>query len=552
MDKGITGKLEKFFYSVGKYKIFLAATHTYLSDKRFVLVLIGFGILLRIKHLLENRSLWLDEAWLSLWVSSRSMADILTFKKFTNGNTFIPGFLAFEKFFITLFGNSECSLRLWPLVASVISVFLFYFFLKQCAGSRAVVYVGLSLFCFMDSMVFYAAQVKRYSMEVLLTIILFLAVFEVGRRRLNGYHAFLYALLGAVILFSSYPSVFILPAHLFVLLAVSILEKNRDQIFKLTLVGLFWSLCLLVLFQEIYAPKLQETNAFGFNIINGFYPSSSVGSAGFWKWLFQACVKIFVYPMGLAPAGLWLAVFIVGAVVIYRENIERFYLLVLPCVFVLLAGVTRLYPFGDRFLLFLVPVYILFVAKGVCWTLRRAGKLKQVTGVILLSVLFCCPFMKGVYFLTHSREQENVRTTMKYLKDRLQPKDELYLNNSAADAYHYYLGQMGYPYKPSRIGKILDEVLSDDGRYVAWRYESPVYSREGWLLGVKKSIELERFYKISPGQWVVRDRKKRVWILLAHHYTELEHFLLGSLERHGRRLEEFKDTWTSLYLYELN
>lgn len=54
------------------------------SSRAFMGVLITLGILLRLKHYLENRSLWLDEAWLSLGISAHSFSDILTFVPFSN------------------------------------------------------------------------------------------------------------------------------------------------------------------------------------------------------------------------------------------------------------------------------------------------------------------------------------------------------------------------------------------------------------------------------------------------------------------------------------
>ncbi|MCK5180568.1 MAG: hypothetical protein KAR32_13645 [Candidatus Omnitrophica bacterium] len=72
-----------------------------LSSHRFNIVLISFGIILRLKLYLANSSFRLDESWLALDISTKTFAEIISAKVFSYDlPTVPPGFALIEKSFI--------------------------------------------------------------------------------------------------------------------------------------------------------------------------------------------------------------------------------------------------------------------------------------------------------------------------------------------------------------------------------------------------------------------------------------------------------------------
>lgn len=86
--------------------------------------LILWGIIVRLAQYLINRSLWADEAVLALNIINRNYLQLTETLDYEQGAPI--GFLWVEKFILQLLGNNEYALRLFPLIAGMISLFLFW------------------------------------------------------------------------------------------------------------------------------------------------------------------------------------------------------------------------------------------------------------------------------------------------------------------------------------------------------------------------------------------------------------------------------------------
>ncbi|HXU28003.1 MAG TPA: hypothetical protein VN698_12305, partial [Bacteroidia bacterium] len=81
------------------------------------------GVALSLIQFLYNRSIWLDEAMLSLNIINRSYIQLLT--PLDSLQVAPIGFLFIEKFFSLSIPNSEYGLRLFPLLCFWVSIYLF-------------------------------------------------------------------------------------------------------------------------------------------------------------------------------------------------------------------------------------------------------------------------------------------------------------------------------------------------------------------------------------------------------------------------------------------
>ena len=118
------------------------------------------GCLLRIVQYLFDRSLWMDEAYLSLNVLHRSFAGLCRALDYHQGAPI--GFLLLEKSAVLWWGGSEYVLRLLPLLGGIASVLLFYKLANKVLPANAVP-IAVGLFAISPTLIYYSAEVKQYS-----------------------------------------------------------------------------------------------------------------------------------------------------------------------------------------------------------------------------------------------------------------------------------------------------------------------------------------------------------------------------------------------------
>src|ERR1051325_2431697 len=114
-------------------------------EKAGVAALLLLGALLRMRQYLTGRSLWVDEAMLALNIVNQNFAGLFKPLDYDQGAPI--GFLLVEKIFNSIFGKNEFTLRLFPLLVGLISLWLFYLLLKRITNIAGLL-TALALFAF--------------------------------------------------------------------------------------------------------------------------------------------------------------------------------------------------------------------------------------------------------------------------------------------------------------------------------------------------------------------------------------------------------------------
>ncbi|WP_300156381.1 hypothetical protein [Solidesulfovibrio sp.] len=152
---------------------FLAKSAFSPRNYRILLIcLVALGLALQVRHLLSNRSLWLDEAFLSLAVLQRSLSNILSLP-LPYEQTPPPLFLVLVKILTNFLGTSEIVLRSIPFMSSALTLCLFPMLSRK--HSQSSLLVGTFLLAFSYGSIYYAAEFKPYSTEALLSVLFILA-----------------------------------------------------------------------------------------------------------------------------------------------------------------------------------------------------------------------------------------------------------------------------------------------------------------------------------------------------------------------------------------
>ncbi len=485
---------------------------------------VGLGCLLRAVEYLLNRSLWLDEAYLALNILHRPWARLLQPLDNHQGAPII--FLLLEKFASLHLGSSEYALRLLPLLAGVLSVFLFYKLARKVLTGIALP-IALGLFAISPSLIYYSSELKQYSCDVVLAILLYFLAIEGSDAKWEPLQAVTFGLAGAVAIWISHPATFVLAGIGATLCIALIAQKDWAKLLRLCPAFLMWVASLGACYAIALRKLAQDAVLLDYWKEN-FMPLPPRSVSDF-KWFVDSFFGFFNGTAALQFAGLAAFVFLVGCISVYGHNRQRLFLLLSPVVPTLLASGAHKYPFGGRLALFLVPPALLLMAEGVAVIRAAAQDYLPAVGMVLVGLLFLDP---GIYVLHHFAKPhteivrpgvmlpEEIKPVRAYLRAHEQPGDLVYVFSESEPAWEYYaLRDTSFPRGNVVLGTATGDDLHD--------YE----------------FDLNRL------------RGRRVWVVVSHtHGTganevrEIEFYLdaVGA-----KRLNSFTSSGAATYLYDL-
>jgi 4-amino-4-deoxy-L-arabinose transferase-like glycosyltransferase len=488
--------------------LFQSASFFYISN-RLPWLIICLGIVLRFAQYLFNRSLWLDESFLALNITNRSFSELVQSLDYYQGAP--VGFSMLERLAVQVFGNSEYALRLFPLLSGVISLFLFYGVAKQCIKPKAVP-IALGLFAISDPLIYYSSEVKQYSSDVAIALLLFLVTFHILARELTAPRIALFGVLGATAIWVSYPSVFILAGVGVSLTSFYLGKRDWVRIGSLSIAYSLWALSFVVLY-FVSLRSLSSNKVLLDYWSNAFLPFPPLD----FSWFINTFFGIFENPAGLSLSGIAALTFLIGCISMFFEKRERFFALISPALLTLLASGFQKYPFKGRLLLFIVPSLLLLIAEGAGQIRDRTRHNSTVIGTVLMGLLFLHPLYFASHRLVRPRTKEEIKPVISYVREHKQDEDVLYLYYASQYAFKYYSGRYGFNDSDYIVG-----VGSDN-----WRdYISDLDKLCG---------------------------NKRLWLLFSHtSKQEKERFFLAYLDSVGTRLDSFKSAGAAVYLYDLS
>ena len=486
------------------------------SFSRFEWTIIAYGVLLRLTQYLFNRSLWLDESMLALNIVNRKFAQLLKPLDYDQGAP--VGFLMVERAAVQVFGSSEYALRLFPFVCGIVSLLLFYRLAKLSVSSQAVP-IALGLFATLAPLIYYSSEAKQYSSDVAIALCLSSAAVLYQSCRLTSRGVYVFALLGAVSIWFSHPSVFVLSGVAVSLTFFLLVEKRRAKFGSLLIAFLFWvssfAVCYVVSLRYLIANKAL-LNYWGFS-----FPPSHLFSVAAVEWFVTNYFGIFQGPVGLELSGLAAFTFLVGFISMSSNNKQTLLILLSPILVTLIAAVFHMYPFNGRLLLFIVPALLLVIAEGAAQIWRKTKVEAPMIGACLIGLLFSYPVLFSSYHLIRPSKKEEIKPVMNYVKEHQRPGDILYVHHGAIPAFRYYAPKFGF----SSI-RLVPGTFSENN----WeRYEK----------------ELDQFP--SPS---------RVWVLFSHSQSRAgvdeEKLFLYFLDKRGKQVDYFKSVGAAAYPARVN
>ena len=416
-----------------------------------LLAIFMVGMALRL-HDLDLDSLWADE----IWTATRAQRDVLSIvARIASGEdkaVHPPLMFIVTHFFIVLFGETEFILRLQAMLFGSLSVLLVYK-VGEILWTRKEGVIGAFLLAMNAYHVEYSQEARHYALMVslaLLSLIFLLKALKGNRKRLwLGF-----VLCTSLGLYNHVFALLILPAEVafaaWVVADEWLLHKRRQGhascvSFNKTLPApvskAFMLLASLGLVGALYVPWLPA--------LQGLI-SREVGSQG--VGVSPASLQAALDFLGgvisnysgahRASIVLWVGLFMLGlATTGWKRRVLT--LLWIGTPFVFLSIVAPQHDLRGRYVLFILPVYLVVIARGTAFATRFLGRLLQsIKGdvkwdlvltplvVMLLGLLGIAP-LRDYY---HS-QKDDWRSALAYVRENMAENDIIIADG---EAYHKF------------------------------------------------------------------------------------------------------------------
>jgi hypothetical protein len=316
-------------------------------------LIIALGAGARIYVYGQNRSLWLDEVFLAEDLLARNANSL--FSPLMNGQAAPFGFVAAEVAVAASLGYSEYSLRLFPLLSSLLTLFIFYVLVRSCLAREARL-LSLGIVALSSGLIYFSSELKPYAVDSLATCALLAVGWHYFRRPTQRQRFILLALTGAFAVWFSYPSVFVLTG----LAAAMAVQWHRSRSVRRTMtpvlagVWLSWGVSFALHYW------LWISRQFQYEALHTFWTEAFLPTQ-FWtaepfQWLYLQITRNLGYPVGFSLPGIGLVLLSMGLMACARRRDPLDISLIGALVALLVASSLHFYPVYPRLVVFSVPL----------------------------------------------------------------------------------------------------------------------------------------------------------------------------------------------------
>jgi hypothetical protein len=399
--------------------------------KRLVIpAILLLGIVFRTVQLLSGRSIWMDEAWLALNLLNRDFAGLLQ-----PLDLFVvapPMFLWIEKCIILTIGPTDLAFRLFPYICSIISLFFFNILLDQLQVKRNVRILSILFFALLPALIYFGSELKQYCPDLAIALGLF--VFANKEYSTTRKRVLVLILMGF--------SVFLSHASVIVLVAIFFVEclRVRKQDWKI-LVPVFVSWSLIFGFFYIIFFRHHPSSGLLVEYWNTHFLPLNPFTSRFWAWLQQHAFWVFgdllEFNAHIKTKGIPYVLFLLGLYGITRKGLWKKYLiLLLPVLIHLLFSAIKIYPFYHRFLLYLLPAFILITVEGI-WLLNRWLKTK-LNLVFIISALLIVINLLSVCYKKFPIPNTGIKEQLQFMNEEFRAGDKVIVGRNFLHPLEYY------------------------------------------------------------------------------------------------------------------
>lgn len=483
---------------------------------------IGFilmAALLKCIVFFQNRSLFLDEANLSRNIVEKSYLELfssLDYEQFAP-----PLYLWIVKFYTQLFGVHEFSLRLFPILLGLGSLFLMYKILIRLFDDWSILY-PIILFGFSLFMLRYHTENKQYAADVFFTLLFIYLAFKY--KFSNNKSLISLGVIGAISIWFSMPLAFILAG-----VGCAIFYKqfihSKDQtvsylsygfmiILWLISFGLFFFFNLKQSIDSKYLQDFHETAYLEF-------PTSVIAIKQSYAVL-RDLLSSMVGPLLLVR--IWAAIcMLLGIFSLIKKDIGKAILMVIPIASCFFASMLHYYILIPRLSLFLMPILFILLGLGAAVFYKKIitlnGIKKQIALLLfLIPISFSIAGRSGIPYFVKTYELEHARPVLQQLQSYPEKQYPIYVVHNGVPAFKFY----------TEIYEPPINIAAPNIQFGIWSDNLRQMKNEWKSKGINS-----------------------IWIFDSHTFGIEKIKLSQSIETIGTTIEYFEDSNTDCYLIEL-
>ena len=482
-----------------------------------LLALLVIGAGLRLRQYLANTSLWLDEIFLTTNILHRSLHQLLA-SPLDYGQVAPMGFLLIEKILTMSLGPSDAVLKLYPFICSLAGLLAFACVVRRLLGGIAAP-VALALFATAPSLIAFATQVKQYSSDVAIAVILLLVATDLATKDLSLRRSLVAGAIGSVAVWFSQPAILVVASLGVSLVLISYYERSestRRGIFAFAPAVGLWGVSALAAGVFSLASMSAHTREFMHDYWQDAFMPSSPWRAIEARWPLRELQALIgrgdLASLGYPFSRTYILLIGLGFLVLWRHLGVRATLVLMPIFAALFAAVLHQYPFANRLILFLVPSFLVALAASIDWLFQHAYSLSRYLGW-LPCVLLVCPAIYPTAVCPPPYRTEDIKPVMSHLKENLRAGDSVYVFQGALPAFGFYSADFGFGDGDYVVGgchrgdnvRYRQELDAFRGRPRVWvvlTHAIPPYEERADILRYLNAIAIRRDYFAAPSRVV--------------------------------------------------
>jgi len=357
-----------------------------------------------------------------------------------------PGFLLIEKGAVAVLGNSEWSLRLFPLLCGIASIAIIWLIARWMLEGWAVTY-AVGLFALATPLVFFSSQVKQYSSDAAATLAVTCAAIWLLRAPHDPRRVIATSAAGVTAVWISQPVVFVLLGASAALMVSGAVDRRAGLARASLVVIPAWVISAAVaasMASRNVSPADRDYLQWYWS--SGLMPRPlSAAAAVVWAWqhltwLFGTLatgLRRTSRGLGYPWSQMFVALTVVGVVAIWRKRHDLAVLLALPVMATLVAAALHVYPFAGRVVTFLLPLVFLLTAAGADHVVRVWCRQRPLASAAALAVLAGSPLFASLRALPPARI-EHIRPVLARVTGLARPDDDLYVYYAGGQSFLYY------------------------------------------------------------------------------------------------------------------
>ncbi len=421
-----------------------------MNKKNFlylVLILLA-ATLLRLWHIDKPEGMWNDEYLTWKIANAKLGTDFFVALK---TNCHAPLHYLYLKLWMFIFHDSDKALRLSSLVPGVLGIIVMYFAALEYKKKEGInTALAVALICAISSfLIYFSQEIRIYSLTFFITTLMLLYAFKIfnnpSKKNFALYSIFSLCLIlthtiGFVFVFFSTAAllVFAVPKKKakdflllsilgVIILALPFVPLIAKILFKTGYFSQWWAPFnfsrTLFLFTDVYSPVLNDTA----HVYNTF-------SDAFYK---NGIVNVGYFIFAIIPTLIGLTCFIKG--ILNPKKMQGYLLMTLLCTLltVLIAAMAGKIVFVTKYMIEIVPIFLLFAADGFVSFKSKGFKITIATIFVVISLFYTA--VSATSAVRMVREEGQRLPVVKLSEMGLKKNDKILFLYYPKDWYYKYV-----------------------------------------------------------------------------------------------------------------